>query len=167
MAGGRARTWLDRIRGKKETFIDGKTLNKACKAMEKVVKLCSNPRLALSSRSPNILEILPDTSRHLRVIFEHYEKNVAFLNENEFFRIFIDNLTNKCDQTVHLFKDAKEKIFDETSPSRRSLTKVSLIFSHMLAELKAMFPKGAYEGETFRATEEGAAAFWAASFQTR
>ena len=74
---------------------------------------------------------------------------------------------NKCKQTVRLFKDAKEKIFDETSAERRSLTKLSLIFSHMLAELKALFPMGAYGGYTFRVTKQDAADFWAVNFQTR
>ena len=92
---------------------------------------------------------------------------MAFLNANEFFRIFIDNLMNKCKQTVRLFKDSKDKIFDETSSERRSLTKLSLIFSHMLAELKALFPNGAYGGYTFRVTKQDAADFWAANFQTR
>lgn len=172
---GRPRTWLeaitDRIHAQKktQTTIDKKTIEKAWKMMDKVVNHCANRRLNLKNSPPFILDILPDTYQHLRIVFKHYEENVAFLNENEFFRIFMENLMNKCKQTVRLFKDAKEKIYDETSAERRSLTKLSLIFSHMLAELKALFPgpAGGYGGYTFRVTKQDAADFWAANFQTR
>ncbi|CAL8240214.1 unnamed protein product, partial [Gadus morhua 'NCC'] len=33
---------------------------------------------------------------------------------------------------------------------RRHLTKPSLIFSHTLAEIKAIFPGGLFQGDTFR-----------------
>ena len=32
----------------------------------------------------------------------------------------------------------------------RNLTKLSLVFSHMLSELKAVFPQGLYSGDSFR-----------------
>lgn len=74
---------------------------------------------------------------------------------------------NKCKQAVQLFKEAKEKIYDESSTHRRSLTKLSLIFSHMLAELKAIFPDGLYAGAAYRLTKSDAADFWLTSFGTR
>ena len=37
--------------------------------------------------------------------------------------------------------EGKEKLFDENSHYRRNLTKLSLVFSHMLSELKAVFPQ--------------------------
>ena len=43
---------------------------------------------------------------------------------------------------------------------RRNLTKLSLIFSHMLAEIKAIFPGGQFQGDTFRITKADAADFW-------
>ncbi|CAI8053511.1 Transforming protein cbl, partial [Geodia barretti] len=170
---GRSRNWLEAIserihaQKKAQPSIDKKTIEKAWKMMDKVVTHCANRRLNLKNSPPFILDILPDTYQHLRIVFKHYEENVTFLNENEFFRIFMENLMNKCKQTVRLFKDAKEKIFDETSAERRSLTKLSLIFSHMLAELKALFPMGVYGGYTFRVTKQDAADFWAVNFQTR
>ncbi|XP_016897361.1 E3 ubiquitin-protein ligase CBL-B isoform X3 [Cynoglossus semilaevis] len=42
----------------------------------------------------------------------------------------------------------------------RNLTKLSLIFSHMLAEIKAIFPGGQFQGDTFRITKADAADFW-------
>ncbi|TRY91020.1 hypothetical protein DNTS_021659, partial [Danionella cerebrum] len=47
---------------------------------------------------------------------------------------------------------------------RRNLTKLSLIFSHMLAEIKALFPGGQFQGDTFRITKADAAEFWRRSF---
>jgi len=167
------RNWFEAISDKihppkrAQPSIDKKTIEKAWKTMDKVVNHCANRRLNLKNSPPFILDILPDTYQQLRMVFKRYEDSIAFLNENEYFRLFIENLMNKCKQTVRLFKEAKEKIYDETSPARRSLTKLSLIFSHMLAELKAMFPGGVYAGDTFRVTKQSAAEFWTANFQTR
>lgn len=147
--------------------IDKKTIEKAWKLMDKVVSLCTNRRLNLKNSPPFILDILPDTYQHLRTIFKRYEDCIGFLNENEYFRVFMENLMTKCKQTIRLFKEAREKIFDETSTSRRGLTKISLIFSHMLAELKAMFPGGTYAGDTYKVTKHKAAEFWTSSFSTR
>ena len=58
-------------------------------------------------------------------------------------------------------------IFDEKSTARRNLTKLSLVFSHMLAELKAEFPNGIFSGDRFRITKRDAENFWKASFQDR
>ncbi len=38
-------------------------------------------------------------------------------------------------------QEGKDKLFDENSHYRRNLTKLSLVFSHMLFELKAIFPQ--------------------------
>lgn len=50
---------------------------------------------------------------------------------------------------------------------RRNLTKLSLIFSHMLAELKAIFPNGLFQGDNFRITKADAAEFWRRSFEDK
>lgn len=148
-------------------IIDKRTIEKAWKLMDKVVNACASRRMNLKNSPPFILDILPDTYQHLRVIFKKYEDNIAFLNDNEYFRIFVENLMAKCKQTIRLFKEAKEKIYDETTTYRRSLTKLSLIFSHMLAELKALFPNGQYSSDMYRITKQDASDFWSQSFQTR
>lgn len=51
-------------------------------------------------------------------------------------------------------------MYDEQSPCRRSLVKLSLVFSHMLAELKALFPGGVYSGDGYRITKNDAAEWW-------
>lgn len=147
--------------------IDKKTVEKAWKLMDKVVNLCASRRMNLKNSPPFILDILPETYQHLRKIFKNYETQLDFLNDNDYFKIFMENLMNKCKQATQLFKEAKEKIYDETSSHRRSLTKLSLIFSHMLAELKALFPDGIYSGGSYRLTKMDACDFWTSSFGSK
>ncbi|XP_042073686.1 E3 ubiquitin-protein ligase CBL-B-like [Haplochromis burtoni] len=140
--------------------VDKKMVEKCWKLMDKVVRLCQNPKVALKNSPPYILDLLPDTYQHLRTILSRYEGKIEILGENEYFRVVIDNLTNKTKQTMSLFKEAKERMYEENSQPRRNLTKLSLIFSHMLAELKAIFPNGLFQGDNFRITKADAADFW-------
>lgn len=148
-------------------IVDRKTIEKTWKLMDKVVKQCQQPRMNLKNSPPFILDILPDTYQHLRAICEKYEDKMFELNDNEYFKIFIENLMRKCKQAIKLFKEGKEKIFDENSTYRRNLTKLSLVFSHMLSELKAIFPGGTFAGDQFRITKSDAADFWKAAFEDR
>ncbi|XP_052742712.1 E3 ubiquitin-protein ligase CBL-B-B isoform X1 [Bicyclus anynana] len=143
---------------------DKRTLDKTWKLMDKVVKLCQHHKMNLKNSPPFILDILPDTYQRLRIIYSKYEDNMAELNNNEHFNIFIINLIRKCKQAIKLFKEGKEKMFDENSHYRRNLTKLSLVFSHMLSELKAMFPNGTFAGDQFRITKSDAAEFWRSNF---
>lgn len=45
-------------------------------------------------------------------------------------------------------------------PPRRQLAKLALIFSHMHAELGALFPGGRYCGHTYQLTKAPAHTFW-------
>ncbi|XP_024085101.1 E3 ubiquitin-protein ligase CBL-B isoform X2 [Cimex lectularius] len=143
---------------------DKKTLDKTWKLMDKVVKLCQHPRMNLKNSPPFILDILPDTYQRLRLIYSKYEDRMPSLHNNEHFNVFIVNLMRKCKQAIKLFKEGKEKMFDENSHYRRNLTKLSLVFSHMLSELKALFPNGAFAGDQFRITKSDAAEFWRINF---
>lgn len=148
-------------------MIDRRTIEKTWKLMDKVVKLCQHPKMNLKNSPPFILDILPDTYQHLRTIYHKHEDKMHVLNETEYFRIFIDNLNRKCKQAIKLFKEGKEKMFDESSHYRRNLTKLSLVFSHMLSELKAIYPNGVFAGDSFRITKSDAAEFWRNSFGER
>uniref|UniRef100_T1IWL0 E3 ubiquitin-protein ligase CBL n=1 Tax=Strigamia maritima TaxID=126957 RepID=T1IWL0_STRMM len=147
--------------------IDRRTIEKTWKLMDKVVKLCQHPRMNLKNSPPFILDILPDTYQHLRLIYAKYEDKMQVLNENEYFKVFIENLMRKCKQAIKLFKEGKERMFDENSHYRRNLTKLSLVFSHMLSELKAVFPTGSFSGDQFRITKSDAADFWRSAFGER
>ncbi|XP_012822121.1 E3 ubiquitin-protein ligase CBL isoform X1 [Xenopus tropicalis] len=144
--------------------VDRKTVEKCWKLMDKVVRLCQNQRLALKNSPPYILDLLPDTYQHLRTIMSRYEGKMEILGENEYFRVFMENLLKKTKQTISLFKEGKERMYEENSQPRRNLTKLSLIFSHMLAELKAIFPNGQFQGDSFRITKADAAEFWRKAF---
>lgn len=146
---------------------DKRTLDKTWKLMDKVVKLCQHPKMNLKNSPPFILDILPDTYQRLRLIYSKHEDKPAVLHNNEHFNVFIVNLMRKCKQAVKLFKEGKEKMFDETSHYRRNLTKLSLVFSHMLSELKALFPFGTFAGDQFRITKSDAAEFWRSNFGNR
>jgi len=141
---------------------DKRTLEKAYKNMEMVIRLCQQPKLNLKSSPPFILDILPSMSQWLTQIFS--QDNNALQN-NEYLRIFVHNLINKCKETQKLFKNAD--IFLEDSASRSSLMVMSLIFSHMLFELKAQFPDKQFIGTKFRITKKDAANFWSEHFQNR
>uniref|UniRef100_A0AAQ5ZI31 E3 ubiquitin-protein ligase CBL n=1 Tax=Amphiprion ocellaris TaxID=80972 RepID=A0AAQ5ZI31_AMPOC len=144
--------------------VDKKTVEKCWKLMDKVVRLCQNPKLALKNSPPYILDLLPDTYQYLRTILSRYEGKMETLGDNEYFRVFMENLTKKTKQTISLFKEGKERMYEENSQPRRNLTKLSLIFSHMLAELKAIFPSGLFQGDNFRITKADAAEFWRRAF---
>ncbi|XP_020714746.1 E3 ubiquitin-protein ligase CBL isoform X2 [Ceratitis capitata] len=143
---------------------DKKTLEKTWKLMDKVVKLCQQPKMNLKNSPPFILDILPDTYQRLRLIYSKNEDQMHVLHANEHFNVFINNLMRKCKQAIKLFKEGKEKMFDENSHYRRNLTKLSLVFSHMLSELKAIFPNGVFAGDQFRITKSDAADFWRVNF---
>ncbi|KAK4301185.1 hypothetical protein Pmani_026654 [Petrolisthes manimaculis] len=147
--------------------IERRTLEKTWKLMDKVVKQCQQTKMNLKNSPPFILDILPDTYQHLRLIYNKYENNLAALNNNEYFKVFVENMMRKCKQALRLFKEGKEMMFDESSHYRRNLTKLSLVFSHMLSELKATFPQGTFAGDQFRITKGDAADFWKKCFGDR
>ncbi|XP_047486211.1 E3 ubiquitin-protein ligase CBL-like [Penaeus chinensis] len=147
--------------------IDRRTLEKTWKLMDKVVKQCQQTKMNLKNSPPFILDILPDTYQHLRLIYTKYENSLHTLNNNEYFKVFVENMMRKCKQALRLFKEGKELMFDESSHYRRNLTKLSLVFSHMLSELKATFPQGSFAGDQFRITKGDAADFWKKCFGDR
>lgn len=165
-----SRSWFSKIQ---ESFalatatrltVDKRSFDKAWKQIDKVGKLCHNSRLNLKNSPPFMLDILPDTYQHLKLILQHYEDKLHLLNDCDHFKIYLENLDKKCKEVIKLFKDSREKIYDEKDSSRRKLTKQSLIFSHMLADLKAIFPNGVYIGNNFKITKAAAAEFWNTSF---
>ncbi|KAL8173616.1 UNVERIFIED_CONTAM: hypothetical protein K2H54_010306 [Gekko kuhli] len=80
-----------------------------------VVRLCQSPKLALKNSPPYILDLLPDTYQHLRTILSRYEGKMETLGENEYFRVFMENLMKKTKQTISLFKEGKERMYEENS----------------------------------------------------
>ncbi|KAH7732177.1 E3 ubiquitin-protein ligase CBL-B [Aphelenchoides avenae] len=140
---------------------DRRTIQRCFSGMETVIRCCQQSKLNLKNSPPFILDILPDTYHHLNLIFTN---DSTVLQHNLYLQIFMTNMHSKCKQTIKLLKEEREKLMEEGSPARRSLSMKSLIFSHMLSELKAEFPEGRFIRDKFRITKKEAAEFWQASF---
>jgi len=147
--------------------VDRRAIERAWKLMDQVVKLCQQPRMNLKNSPPYILDILPDTYQHLKSIYGVYEDRMQALATNGYFLVFLESLTTKCQKCIKLFKDNKDQMFDESSSGRRSLIRYSLIFSHMVAELKALFPNGTFSGDSYRITKSDAGEWWKRSFSDK
>ncbi|CAF0912408.1 unnamed protein product [Adineta steineri] len=147
--------------------IDRRSIEKVWKQMDRIVKYCQMPKMNLKNSPPYMLDILPDLYQTLREIINNYDDRLHILNDIDYFRIFIDNLIEQCTKTTDCFKRAGHHMYDEQSTHRKYLTKLSLYFSHNLAELKSLFNKGIYEGEKFRLTKQEATDFWKSNFNER
>uniref|UniRef100_A0AAF5I0L8 E3 ubiquitin-protein ligase CBL n=2 Tax=Strongyloides stercoralis TaxID=6248 RepID=A0AAF5I0L8_STRER len=131
--------------------------------MNNVLRYCQRPKLNLIKSPPNILEIIPNIHLHLDLIIK---KNPYIYTSNEFFRIFIQNLEEKCLKVIKLFKDNKDSIYDKASLARFKLTKHILTFSHMYYELIALSPEGNFDIE-YKITKLDADEFWKENFKDK
>ncbi|XP_070823403.1 E3 ubiquitin-protein ligase CBL-C isoform X2 [Chaetodon trifascialis] len=149
---------------------DRRLVDKAIKRLDKLYELCTNPRLGLRNSPPYLPDLVSETTALLIQVWEPYRGSrpggiqVPRGDEAKYLRVHIRNLLDKTDRAVLLFKEGREKIFEEMSSYRRNLTKLSLLFSHILWELKAMFPGGCFQGDTYRVTKTEADEFWRHSF---
>ncbi|XP_059824822.1 E3 ubiquitin-protein ligase CBL-like isoform X6 [Hypanus sabinus] len=132
--------------------------------LRKLAQRCQNPRLRLRNSPPYLPEIAAATTAHLdRVLAESRQREKG----RQHLESCLLNLASKCRQTNELFEDAGEQMFQENSQARRNLMKLSLIFSHILSELRAIFPEGLYQGDTYTITKAEAADFWRQSFSNQ
>lgn len=149
----------------KFVFGHKRSLEKTWKLMDKVVKCCQRPGMNLNNSPPFILEILPEMYQSLKTIFNRHDSSAKDLNDNEYSQVFIQNLQARCKQTLKLFKIAKEEMFNEDSEFRHKLTRHTLVFNHILSELKAIYPNGRFVGEKYLITKkETAGEFWRNNF---
>ncbi|CAL8102307.1 unnamed protein product [Calicophoron daubneyi] len=144
--------------------VDRKTVESCYKWLDRVVRLCEQPRLNLKNSPPYLLDITPDIYDRLQSIVNHYKNNYETLMQIDYFRVYVSTLIEKCKRVTKVFKEAREKIFDPHSHARFRLTKLSLVFSHLLKDLEALFPDGQFCGSTFRITKPDAAKWWSANF---
>lgn len=149
---------------------DLRLVNKAIKRLDKLHELCTNPRLGLRNSPPYLPDLVSESTRLLVQVWEPYRGSrpaggqVPHGDQAKYLRVHVRNLLDKTDRALLLFKEGREKIFEETSSYRRNLTKLSLLFSHMLWELKAMFSGEFFQGDTYRLTKTEAEEFWRNSF---
>ncbi|XP_074836723.1 E3 ubiquitin-protein ligase CBL-C isoform X2 [Carettochelys insculpta] len=144
-----------------------RSLDKALQGLEKLQRLVEQPGLGLRNSPPCLLQLLPQTRQHLLLIRGQPVASLNGLWEAGYFPVYINNLQHKTKQTTKLFKGDPEGIFQEGSASRRKLTKLSLIFSHMLGELRALIPDGQDRGNQYQPNQPSAEAFWRGTWGTR
>lgn len=144
--------------------VDKKTIDSVIRRLDKLINLCRDPRVVLRNSPPYLLDILPDIAEKLRNIVFAYQGSLDELFRSVYFQVFLFNLNEKCELTSKLFKEAKEKMYDDHSEPRRKLTKYSLVLSHILKDLEALFPNNRYAPEAFRITKREAADWWKQNF---
>lgn len=103
---------------------DHRLVNKTLRRLEKLHESCTDPRLGLRNSPPYLLELVPDTASALRRVWEPY-RGLGVLtgrapaeDEAAYLRVHARNLLEKTDRALLLFKEGKEKMFDETSSYR-------------------------------------------------
>lgn len=150
----------------KVAFANRRSLERTWKLMDKVVKCCQHPRMKLNNSPPFILDILPETFKYLKLIHTKYDSQQLAnasppLNDHEYSQVFLKNLQNRCELTLKLFKDAKDEIYNEDSEYRHKLIRNTLVFNHILSELKDIYPNGLFIGDKYPITKkESAGEFW-------
>ncbi|XP_068097530.1 E3 ubiquitin-protein ligase CBL-B-B-like [Hyperolius riggenbachi] len=112
-----------------------------------------NATTQLQRSHPYLPDIARDTSHLLRQILD---RNLD-LTQNQYLQVTVHSLLNKTDECIRALRTME----------RRNLTKLSLIFSHILCELRVLFPGGRYNGNTYRAAKQEASNFWSQSFGSR
>lgn len=99
-------------------------VDKSLKRLERLHSLCTNPRLGLKNSPPYLPDLVRETLTLLYQVWEPYvgSSSAGGLlprgDEATYLRIHVRNLLDKADKAMMLFKDGREKIFDETSSYR-------------------------------------------------
>lgn len=103
------------------TTADLRLVDKALKKLLKLLEMCTNPRLGLRNSPPFLPDIVSETAQLLIEVWEPYRgsrQQVPRGDEAKYLRIHVRNLLDKTERAVLLFKEGREKIFEETSSYR-------------------------------------------------
>lgn len=106
------------------TSSDHKLVDKALKRLQKLHRLCTDPRLCLKNSPPYLPELVRETVNLIRDIWAPYKGPVSAVprgDEGEYLRVHVQHLLDKTDRAILLFKEGKEKMFDEKSSYRWGL----------------------------------------------
>uniref|UniRef100_A0A8C8TB42 E3 ubiquitin-protein ligase CBL n=1 Tax=Peromyscus maniculatus bairdii TaxID=230844 RepID=A0A8C8TB42_PERMB len=146
---------------------EARALGRAVKLLQRLEEQCRDPRLVMGP--PSLRNLLPRTAQLLREV-ARARREAGGDSEGpggagDFLAIYLANLEVKGRKVAELLpsrgkKDANEEVFREGSRFRRQLAKLALIFSHMHAELSALFPGGKYCGHLYQLTKGSAHTFW-------
>lgn len=103
------------------TSSDYKLFNKALKRLQKLHRLCTDPRLCLKNSPPYLPELVRETVNLMMDIWAPYRGSVPAVprgDEGEYLRIHVQHLLDKTDRAILLFKEGKDKMFEENSNYR-------------------------------------------------
>lgn len=103
------------------TSADYKLFDKVLKRLQKLHKLCTDPRLCLKNSPPYLPELVRETVNLMSDIWDPYKGTVSAVprgDEGHYLRIHVQHLLDKTDRAILLFKEGKEKIFEEKSNYR-------------------------------------------------
>ncbi|XP_008584220.1 PREDICTED: E3 ubiquitin-protein ligase CBL-C [Galeopterus variegatus] len=145
-----------------------RALGRALRLLKLLEEQCGDPRMALSP--PSLRDLLPRTAQLLREVAQARRAASGGGPEGpggagDFLVVYLANLEAKSRQVAALLpprgrRGSNDELFREGSRLRRQLAKLALIFSHMHAELGALFPGGKYCGHTYQLTKAPAHTFW-------
>uniref|UniRef100_F7E6G1 E3 ubiquitin-protein ligase CBL n=1 Tax=Callithrix jacchus TaxID=9483 RepID=F7E6G1_CALJA len=145
-----------------------RAFDRAVRLLQRLEEQCSDPRLSMSP--PSLRDLLPRTAQLLQEVAQARraagggDPGDPGGSEN-FLVIYLANLEAKSRQVAELLpprgrRSANDELFREGSRLRRQLAKLAVIFSHMHAELRALFPGGRYCGHVYQLTKAPAHVFW-------
>ncbi|KAM5209962.1 E3 ubiquitin-protein ligase CBL-C isoform 1-T1 [Hipposideros larvatus] len=145
-----------------------RALGRAVRLLQRLEEQCGDPRL--TSSPPSLRDLLPRTAQLLRKVAHARRAASGGVPEasggaRDFLVVYLTNLEAKSKQVAAMLpppglRSANDELFREGSSLRRQLAKLALIFSHMYAELNALFPEGKYCGHTYQLTKAPAHTFW-------
>ncbi|XP_050628179.1 E3 ubiquitin-protein ligase CBL-C [Macaca thibetana thibetana] len=147
---------------------EARALGRAVRMLQRLEEQCCDPRLSLSP--PSLRDLLPRTAQLLREVAR--AQRAAGRGgpggpggSRDFLLVYLANLEAKSRQLGALLpprgrRSANDELFRAGSSLRRQLAKLAIIFSHMHAELHALFPGGKYCGHVYQLTKAPAHIFW-------
>ncbi|XP_025223643.1 E3 ubiquitin-protein ligase CBL-C isoform X2 [Theropithecus gelada] len=147
---------------------EARALGRAVRMLQRLEEQCSDPRLSLSP--PSLRDLLPRTAQLLREVAR--AQRAAGRGgpggpggSRDFLLVYLANLEAKSRQLGALLpprgrRSANDELFRAGSSLRRQLAKLAIIFSHMHAELHALFPGGKYCGHVYQLIKAPAHIFW-------
>ncbi|XP_053308679.1 E3 ubiquitin-protein ligase CBL-C [Spea bombifrons] len=146
---------------KRSPQLDRRTWEKTLKELESVMKFRTAPQLHRSH--PFIPDVVQAIINALKQILQ--QNLWSELSHNLYLQVTLESLLHKAGQCSGMLRQTHQG--EGTLPSRRNLNRMSLIFSHTLSELKAIFPGGIYRGGSYQVVKPEAAKFWTQAFGIR
>lgn len=103
------------------TSSERKLLEKVLRRLDKLHRLCTDPRMALRNSPPYLPDLVTETAALLTDIWGPYRGPVVAVpraDEGEYLRVHIKHLLYKTDRAILLFREGRDKMYEEASSCR-------------------------------------------------